>query len=176
MIHLVIRKETPRVHRIMLWLSSTPVMAIQTFPTTSFSLIKFSQHVKPATLLAEPLLLAADDDDRRLGVPLADLVPPVILAAPAKVRSAPVDRARLRAAARRARPPRCCRPRPGALGEADGEILELHRGRGRGGGGRRLGEGQHGRARIGRRRRTPRRRLGSRCPVHAGQETLPIRR
>jgi hypothetical protein len=50
-----------------------------------------------------------------------------------------------------------------------GEILEPHLGVGGGGG--RACEGQHGRARV-RRRRAPRRRPESRCPVHAaaGQE------
>ena len=129
----------------------------------------------PAALLAEALLLAADDHHRRLGVRLADPVPPVVLAAPAEVGPAPVDGAGLRAAAGRAGPPPCSRRprRPSALGEAGGKIMEPRLGGGGGGGGR-PGEGQHGRAGV-RRRRAPRRRpgTGSRCPVHAaGKENL----
>lgn len=81
----------------MLWLSSTPVMTIQPFPATLFPIVKLSQIVKSAALLAEALLLAGDDDHRRLGVGLADLVAAVVVAAPAEVRSAPVYRASLRA-------------------------------------------------------------------------------
>lgn len=129
----------------------------------------------PAALLAESLLLAGDDHHRRLGVRLTDLMPPVVLAAPAEIRAAPVDGARLRAGTRPSRagpPPGSRRPRrPRALRETPGEILEPRLGvGGGGGGGGRAREGQHGRAGV-RRRRAPRRSPGSRCPVHAaGQE------
>lgn len=104
----------------------------------------------PAALLAEALLLAADDHHRRLGVHLADPVPPVVLQAPAEVGPAPVDGAGLRAAAagRRAGPPptsgRSRRPPP--LDQPRGEILEPRLGVCGGGGGRRARERQHGRA------------------------------
>ena len=125
----------------------------------------------PAALLAEALLLAADDHHRRLGVRLTDLMPPVVLAAPAEIRAAAVDGARLRAGTSpgRAGPlPGSRRPRrPRALGETRGEILEPRLGvGGGGGGGGRAREGQHGRAGV-RRRRAPRRSPGSRCPFHA---------
>jgi hypothetical protein len=110
----------------------------------------------PAALLTEALLLAADDHHRRLGVHLTDLMPPVVLAAPAEIRAAAVDGARLRAGTSpcRAGPPPGSR-RPRALGETHGEILEPHLcvGGGGGGGGR-TREGQHGRAGV-RRRRAP---------------------
>lgn len=128
LINLMVRNETPKICQIMLWLSSTPIMAIQTLPATFFPLVKLRQHVKPAALLAEALLLAADDHHRRLGVRLADSVPPVVLPAPAEVGPAPVDGAGLRAAAtaRRAGPPPTSgRPhRPGSLGQPRGEILK----------------------------------------------------
>ena len=125
----------------------------------------------PAALLAEALLLAADDHHRRLGVRLTDLMPPVVLAAPAEIRAAAVDGARLRAGTSpgRAGPlPGSRRPRrPRALGETRGEILEPRLGvGGGGGGGGRAREGQHDRAGV-RRRRAPRRSPGSRCPFHA---------
>ena len=129
----------------------------------------------PAALLAEALLLAADDHHRRLGVRLTDLMPPVVLAAPAEIRAAAVDGARLRAGTSPGRagpPPGSRRPRrPRALGETRGEILEPPLGvGGGGGGGGRAREGQHDRAGV-RRRRAPRRSPGSCCPVHAaGQE------
>jgi len=129
----------------------------------------------PAALLAEALLLAGDDHHRRLRVRLTDLMPPVVLAAPAEIRAAPVDGARLHAGTSPGRagpPPGSRRPRrPRALGETRGEILEPRLGVGGGcGGGGRAREGQHGRAGV-RRRRAPRRSPGSRCPVHAsGQD------
>ena len=48
----------------------------------------------PAALLAEAHLAAGDDDDGRLGVRLAHLVPPVVVAALAEVSLAAVHRAR----------------------------------------------------------------------------------
>lgn len=69
--------------------------------------------VLPAALLAEALLLAADHHHRRLGVRLADLVPPVVLPAHAQIRPAPVHQARRRlATAAGRRSPRPLR-RPG---------------------------------------------------------------
>jgi hypothetical protein len=50
--------------------------------------------ILPAALLAEAHLAAGDDDDGGLGVRLAHLVPPVVVAALAQVRPAPVHRAR----------------------------------------------------------------------------------
>jgi hypothetical protein len=52
----VVRKETPQIHHVMMWLSSTPVMAIQTLPATSFPFIKLRQHVKSACTEQQPIL------------------------------------------------------------------------------------------------------------------------
>jgi hypothetical protein len=121
----------------------------------------------PAALLAEPLLLVADDHHRRLGVRLADLVPAVVLAAPTEVGPAPVDGARVRDAAPAhpaGPPPRPGRPRrPRAPDETDGEILVLYL-CGWGGGVERPCKGYHGRSPV--RRRAPGRRLGCHRPLH----------
>jgi hypothetical protein len=81
----------------------------------------------PAALLAEALLLAGDDDDGRLGVRLAHLVPAVVVAALGQVRVAPFDRAR-RHRLMRLPGPRSLRRRGGGR---RGRQRRSRRGRGR---------------------------------------------
>jgi hypothetical protein len=56
-------------------------MASKTFTTTAFTIIKFSQQMEPATLLAKPLFNSLHYHFSSLGVNLTNFVPLVVILA-----------------------------------------------------------------------------------------------
>lgn len=69
------------------------VVSIETFSAALLPIVKLHQRMDSAALLAESFLFSLYDDNRGLGVELADSVPPMIFPTTAEVRPAIVDQA-----------------------------------------------------------------------------------